>query len=135
MSTRGATWMGYVSPQSLPNIIQLAVDTAVRIAERPETIVVSRDVLDAAGVSKTIQLAPQTVRVEVVQRGAADINGVIITTTKQYTVILGYKDHPTIPNTSLLRGDRFFYQGRIYDVVDLIDTVPGRLLVSAELKP
>jgi hypothetical protein len=137
MSNRGAAWMGYVSPTSLPNIIQLAVDTAVRIAERPETIIVSRDILDASGLRKTIQLAPQTVRVEVVQsiRGVSEANGVMVSTTKQYTVILGYKDHPTIPNTNILRADRFYYQGRIYDIVELIDTVPGRLLVSAELKP
>lgn len=133
MTNRADVWAGSTTPfPTQGNTEVRAMDTARLIAARPSIIVVSRDVK-----GKTIQLAPQTVRVEVVQniRGVSEANGVMVSTTKQYTVIIGYKDHPTIPNTNLLRADRFYYQGRIYDIVEYVDTVPGRLLVSAELKP
>lgn len=132
---RGAIWSGVGSPQQTQvDVIQKAVDTAVRIAERPSTVVISR-LLNG----ETIQLAPQTVRIEVVQNVRtsnevrARLEGIAI--AEQYLVIIGYRDHPTIPDTDMQYADLFYYQGRMFEVLELITTVPGRLLVSAMLTP
>jgi hypothetical protein len=48
---------------------------------------------------------------------------------------MGYKDHPTIPNTDLQRADLFYFQNRQYEVQEIIDTLPGRLMFSMDLTP
>lgn len=129
---RADRWLGDTTPMVAGNTTSYAGDTARRIADRPSTIVVSRrDPTTGA----TIQLAPQTVRIEVAQRGSDEQFDAMVSISHQYVVLIGYKDHPTIPNTNLLRADEFFFNGRMYEVVDFIDTVPGRLLASAELTP
>ncbi len=129
---RGAIWSGVTFPQQKPDVVQLAVDTAMRIADRPSTIVISRLV---NGV--TIQLPPQTVRIEVVQnvRTSNEVRSRLegISIAEQYLVVIGFLDHPTIPNTDLRYADLFFYQARMFEALELITTVPGRLLVSAML--
>lgn len=131
--------MSYLPAPKQSDVIQLAIDTDRTIQARPSTIVITRD--DGNGV--VITLHPQVVRIEVVQniRGTSEQRDAMVATTKQYTVILGYKDHPTIPNTDIRRADTFFYKpsdqanARQYEVVEYIDTVPGRLLMSCELTP
>lgn len=125
--------MSQVSAQQLPDVQRFAVDTARRIADRPYTIIVTRD----NGDGDVVTLAPQVVRVEVVQniRSGVELRDALVAISKQYVVLIGYKDHPTIPNTNLLRADVFMFQNRQYEVIEIIDTVPGRLLASADLKP
>lgn len=131
---RGNIWSGAAFPQRTPDVVQRAVDTAVTISERPSTVVVSR-LVDGV----TVQLPPQTVRIEVVQNVRtsnelrARTEGISI--PEQYLVLMGYKDHPAIPDTDVQFADLIFYQGRMYEILELITTVPGRLLVSAMLTP
>lgn len=129
---RGAIWSSSFSSQQQDNVIQLAVDTARRIADRPSTIVVSRDI---QGV--TTQLLPQTVRIEVLQnpRESNELRDALIAISKQYVVVIGYKDHPTIPNTDIQRADQFFYLKLMWTVAEYIPTLPGRLMVSAFATP
>lgn len=128
------TWLGNTAPNPQAGNVEVrAMDTARLIAERPSTVVITRDL----GSGQVITLDPQTVRIEVVQniRGTSEQRDAMVATTKQYVVIIGLRNHPTLPNTDVQRGDTFLYQGRQYEVVEYIDTVPGRLLMSCELTP
>lgn len=132
---RADRWLGNKAPNpSRGNRETRAMDTARRIDDRLFEIVVSRK--DPVTRS-TIQLPPQMVRIEVVQgvHQAGQQHAITTTMTQQYVVVVGYKDHPTIPNTNLIRADRFLYQNRMYEVYDVIDTVPGRAMFSCELNP
>jgi len=133
MNNRGASWLGLVTPQQQPNVQQFAVDTARTIAERPSTIVIQRD----KGDEEYVTLDPQTVRIEVVQsiHDSGETRDALVAISRQYVVILGYKDHPTIPDTDMLRGDTFYFQNRTYEIQEVIDTLPGRLMASTDLTP
>jgi hypothetical protein len=89
------------------------------------------------GSTATISLPPQTVRIEVIQgiRQANEVRDALIAISKQYTVLIGYKDCPGIPDTDIQRGDLFFYANLIWEVIDYLPTQPNRLLASVELKP
>lgn len=131
---RADVWAGQVSPNpQRGNTEARSYDTARTIAERPTTIIVSRD----RGDGNFVELAPQTVRLEIVQniRSGVELRDALVAISKQYVVILGYKDHPTIPDTDLLRADTFVYQNRIWEIIEIIDTLPGRLMASADLRP
>lgn len=132
-NSRGAVWMGHISPQQAPSQQQFAVDTANRIAERPSTIVITRNLDDGT----VITMPPQVVRIEVVQsiRDSGENRDALVEVSKQYTVGMGYKGHPTIPNTDVQRADTFYYQNRQYEVQEIIDTLPGRLMFSLDLTP
>lgn len=132
-NNRGAVWMGHVTPQQAPSVQQFAVDTANRIAERPSEIVVTRNLDDGT----TVQLPPQIVRIEIVQsiRDSGENRDALIEVSKQYVVGMGYRNHPTIPNTDVQRADVFYFQNRQYEVQEIIDTLPGRLMFSMDLTP
>jgi hypothetical protein len=50
-------------------------------------------------------------------------------------VIAGYKGHPTIKDSDLRRADTFMYKSRQYEIIEIIETIPGRLLASCDLTP
>jgi hypothetical protein len=132
---RGAAWASQRVPFQAPDPVDRAVDTANTIADRPTLIVIQRD---GANNTKT-DLAPQTVRLDINQnvRAANELKDtqIMLELTEQYLIVMGYKDHPTIPNTDIRRGDRFYHQRRIYEITELLDGLPGRLLASAKVKP
>lgn len=131
---RADVWAGQVTPDpQRGNTEMRSYDTARLIAARPSTIVVTRD--DGSGTVET--LPPQTVRIEVIQniRSGVELRDALVAISKQYSVVIGYRDHPYIPNTDLRRADVFMHQGRAYEVIEIVDTVPGRLLASVDLKP
>jgi hypothetical protein len=100
-----------------------AYDTARRIAEQPTSIVVRR-----AGVNQTAQtvrLEPLSPRTDV-SSPAGNLG------QKQDMLVLGYRGHPTLSNTVLYRGDRFFHAGQMFEIKDVVNDVPGRLLAVAE---
>lgn len=99
-----------------------AYDTARRIAERTASIVVLR---------KTGNLAAQTMRIDL-NGGPSEQSGTNETASNQSVLVTGYDGHPTITNTNLRRGDRFFYDGDMYTVTQVV-RVPGRLLAAAEV--
>lgn len=128
-------WLGNNAPLSQwGNTEYRGMDTARLIAARPSRIVVSRRDPETG---TTIQLAPQIVRIEVLQnpRQSNELHDAIVSTSKQYVVVVGNKDNPAYPDTDLTRADLFFYNGLMWEAVEFINTVPGRLLVSAVATP
>jgi hypothetical protein len=106
------------------------------IQEKPSVVALERRVPGAGSIT-TITLPQQTVRLEVIQniRGSAEPSNAWFDVSKQFVVMIGYKDHPYIPNTDVQRADLFFYLGLMWEVVEVINNVPGRLLVNANLQP
>lgn len=103
-----------------------AYDTARVIADKPTSITVRR-----AGAT----LDAQTVRLEVSSMPTqmpTQMRGENATSTNLQTVVVGYKNHPTIADTDVQRGDRFFAGGQMYEVVQVLADVPDRLLAIAE---
>lgn len=129
---RGSQWIQLYTPEHRIDPVQRAVDTERMIAEQPTDIVITRNT--PTGV---IQLAPQRVRLEVIQniREANEMENRMMRISRQYVVIIGYKDHPTIPNTDLLRADLFFHNGYQWEIVELIREKFGRLLASGDVAP
>lgn len=126
-------WLGRNAPNAQKGNTELrGFDTARLIAQRASTITITRLVDD-----HTVTLPPQTVRLEVVQsiRNANEQRDALLAVTKQYVVIIGYKDCPGIPDTDMQRGDQFYYAGLMFEVQEFLPTVPGRLLASGELTP
>ena len=121
--TKADTWLG--SAAILSGMVTQetrANDTARRIAEKPTSIVVIR-----AGVAQ----AAQTVRIDSLD-APGEQTGEPGTVARTRVLVIGYKDHATIANTSLQRGDRFKVSGVMYDVIDITPGISGRLLAFAE---
>lgn len=75
-------------------------------------------------------LAPQTVRIEQNLRVREDVNetstmGVAI------TVVIGLRDHPTLPDTNIRPRDRFVLHGVEYEVTTIIEH-PGEVQAVLE---
>lgn len=105
---------------------------AQRIAQEPTTItIVSR----VAGSPP----ADQVVRLEQASGNGSTLDereGTNLSVSLDTVMVLGYKNHPTIANTDLKRGDRFKVAGRavIYEVVNVVETMTDRLLASARVR-
>lgn len=129
---RGSQWIQLYTPVQQINPTQRAIDTERMIAEQPTRIVVTRNT--PAG---EVTLAPQTVRLEVIQniREANEMKNRVLTISRQYVVVIGYKDHPTIPDTDLQRADLFFHHGFMWEIVELIKEKSGRLIASGDVAP
>lgn len=118
-------WLGDTDPLATwTDDIDRAHDVARHIAAQPASITVTR-----AGVA----LTAQTVRLEPTG-GAAERLFNIGALSKGGVIVVGYKDHPTITDTSLQRGDRFAYGGQWYSVTQVLPNTPGRLLAVAEAR-
>ena len=119
--------------------ITRALDTAALIAQRPFTVVLTRFDTNALTDLPAVRtpLIPQVIRIEVIQaiRGSVEVRDLFMNSSQQNVVLIGYRGHPTIPNTDMQRADQFFYQNRMYEIIEIIDTVPGILLASCELTP
>lgn len=92
-----------------------AVDTANMIADKRTSIVVRRDGVD---------LAAQTVRIEALG-GPGETSGANATVANAAVLIVGYRGHPTIADTTLRRGDRFYLaaEDALYTItMILVDT-------------
>lgn len=111
----GALPFGWANPS-------IAVNVGNIIADKSISIVVTRD---------GAQLAAQTVRLEQIgdptQRKS---DGALV--GKSVVMVLGYKGHPTVTNTNLTRGDRFFYGGIIYEVIQVQPGYTDRLIAICE---
>lgn len=88
-----------------------AVDAWRRILDRPVAVTLKRG---------QTNLAAQTIRVEVMPAGGqakGDPSGNI---GFQGLVVYGIQDHPTEPDTDIRRGDRFLWDGKMYEITGLI---------------
>lgn len=131
---RGSLWSSGISPVTTPpDTISRAVDTWNMIQEKPTTIVVQRK---TPNTDVTVSLPAQTVRLEIIQniRESNELRDQWVAIPRIYVEMVCMKDHPTIPNTDIQRADLFFHNGRMYEVTEVIDSVPGRLLVNANVE-
>lgn len=114
-----------------PNIPMLNQTSVVArfIDEKPSVITIQ----DRNG---SAVVGTQTVRIEPMSNQAREQIGANVVTEQEYVMIHGYKNHPTITDTDLRRGDRFTVDnmGGLYDVINIVETFTDRLLVMAEVK-
>jgi len=76
--------------------------------------------------------AAQTVRLEVLSVSQAETMGINLTGMRMGMLIVGYKDHATIADTDIRRGD-WFQEGDVrYEVKHVIPDTPKRFLAVAE---
>lgn len=91
----------------------MAVDTALLISDKSVTITIRRG---------NVELDPQTVRIEALGNMPNERRGENATVAVQQVLILGYKGHPTIEDSDIKRGDRFYLSDEkmIYTIVQVI---------------
>jgi len=104
--------------------VDRGVDTARLIADKSTSITVIRS--GVAQSAQTVRIEdmgrPREVQTEGGQTAIAD------------TLILGYKGHPTITDTSLQTGDRFAVSGVGYEVVGLLPGLTDSLQAFAKVR-
>jgi hypothetical protein len=89
------------------------------IMDKPAVIVIQR--------KNGQELAPQTVRIEMT-RIKPDINvGPGARESRSNTILIGYKGHPTIPDTDMQVGDRFAYGVKMFTVRQIFTETVGRV--------
>ena len=89
---------------------QRAVLAWRRIQDRPTSIVLRRG---------TVDLSAQTMRVEY-NNTASWVDGTLVRTGKQMLTLFGIRDHPTIANTDIQRGDRVVINGAQFQVMSVL---------------
>jgi hypothetical protein len=115
-------WLGTSKPLSTWLNVGRANDTALTIAQQSTSITVYRDgdYLDA-----------QTVRLDILgtpgERVGDNVRAAVVR-----MLITGYKDHDTISDTDIQRGDRFEYEDQNFEVVQVWPGTVGRLMAVAE---
>lgn len=112
-------WLGSMS-QTAAN---RAADALRRINEKPASLVFVRN-----GAAQ----AAQTVRVEY-DRAQSTEQGAGAQSSSRKLIVFGVRDHPTVTNTNIQRGDRFAYQGGQFRVIDVIVTL-GEVQASCEVQ-
>ena len=131
--SRADVWLGSQAPNPFKGSPeQRSYDTSRLISSQEASIVITRKV---AGVQDEVHLLPQLLRVDVVQsiRNASERTNMMMDISDQYVILIGRRDHPTLPNANILRGDTFWYQERGYEVIDVFTTIPGILNASCSL--
>lgn len=125
--SRASAWRGSSAPNAAWRDGDRTYDVARLIAEQATSITVERKV---NGVKST--LAAQTVRLDYMSDSPAESFTDTASLAALGVVVLGYKNHPTIADTDLQRGDRFFTGGRLYEVVEVFPLFSDRLVARAE---
>lgn len=124
--SKADAWLG--SSATLNDVVsteQRANDTARRIAEKPSTITLTRGGSQLA--AQTMRLDPSNSPSQAQDR-AGDVNRVAMTGL----LVMGYKDHATIADTNIKRGDKFYHESHMYEVIDILPALSGRLLAFAD---
>lgn len=101
-----------------------AVDAWNRILRNPSSVefVRGQTVLDA-----------QSVRIEFDNQVKSEIKGDGAgTSSRRDAVIFGVKNHPSVTDTDIARGDKFAVNGQRYRVVQVI-AVPGEIQATCEV--
>lgn len=104
--------------------IERSVNMYNMVLDKPTSIVILRD-----GVSP---LAAQTVRIEYLEQAFVQRGSQINETTRQGIVILAQKNHPTVADVNIRKGDRFYLSSvdLMFEVVQ-IDATMNNWLFSA----
>ncbi|NDJ63282.1 MAG: hypothetical protein GYB67_19335 [Chloroflexi bacterium] len=120
------TWLAEIAQPT--HAASRAVVTWARINERPTTITLRR-----SGVARS----PQIVRVELDSRAREDTRVVAGGANAQpgvtRAVIFGVRDHATVADTDIQRGDRVVIAGMEYEVITLIHA-PGAVQAICEAR-
>lgn len=113
------------SPDGFPLTVNRSVTTGKRIQEKPTSIIIRRGVT---------QLAAQAVRIEPMSMYAMNtMQGVNNQQSGIPMMVVGYRNHPTVANTDIQRGDRFTVETRLYEVKDVIAGLTDRVLAKCEV--
>jgi hypothetical protein len=96
-----------------------------RIAQRTTSITIIR-----AGVEQDAQ----NVRIEA-SLGASPqgVGGDNVGATDRTMYVIGYKNHATITDTDIQRGDRFLYDGIMYEVDSLVPNFDDRVVANCKV--
>lgn len=109
----------------------MASDTAAVIADK-ETMFYAKRLGSTIFTGRPNGLA-QKVRIESLGDPASVI-GTIATADRQYVLIHGYRGHPTIPDTDLMRGDTDLIDGYRYSIIDYKVNTRSSLQCIAEVQ-
>jgi hypothetical protein len=90
-----------------------SADAWRRIQDKPTTITLKRG---------TTKLDPQTVRVEF-SSGASEQRGEASVPSFLSVTIFGVKDHPSVSDTDIQKGDRVVLENTEYEVVGVIASI------------
>ncbi len=113
-----------ISPSWTPTAASRAEATWLRIQEKPSSVVLVR------GTSTT--LAAQTVRLEYGNQMPSESQGGAGASSKQGLIVFGVRDHETVADTNIQRGDRFAVSGSQYRVIAVIPTL-GEIQAMCEV--
>lgn len=104
-----------------------AAEAWARISERPTTITIRRG-------AETLE--PQTVRVEFGDSAREDLDvrrGLNVMPGVQRAVVFGVRNHPTVADSDIQRGDRFVVGATEFEVMAVIPA-PGEVQAICEAR-
>jgi hypothetical protein len=114
------------------DVVARAVEAWGRIDEQPTTITIRRGT--ASGGSLTLDA--QTVRIEFGDSAREDLvvrRGLNIAPGVQRAVVFGVRNHPTVSDTDIQRGDRFVIDATEFEVIAVI-RAPGEAQALCEAR-
>ncbi len=115
-----ATWI------ATQNAFDDSETVGVRIAERTTSIALIRAGVVQAAQDMRIEIDTEPDN-EVIQSGNARLS-------TSFVILLGYKNHPTVTDTDIQRGDRFVFESRSYSVIDIYINFNDRIEARAEAR-
>jgi hypothetical protein len=128
--SRISRWIGssklgaYIGDKARPASVGVIID------DKPTNIVITR-VNQSNGQLTT--LPAQRVRIDMVRMPAdIDLGDTVSAGGAQFVLVLGYKNHPTEPNTDIKIGDTFPYDNALHRVVMVEVGFTDRVLAIAE---
>lgn len=96
-----------------------------RIEDKPSEITLMRETASPQW------LAPQTVRLETSNSRDGEGTSPVGIEGQQHLIVYGIRDHATLPDTDIERNDRFWLDGKGYEVRLIITTI-GEIQAVAE---
>lgn len=105
-----------------PNTTARAVRAWNRIRDREALVTIKRGGSTVA--AQTVRIEPDTASNEVSGDGGGS-------SSRQMATVFGVKDHPTVSDTDIQRGDQFAYNAAIYRVVSVVYP-PGEVQARCE---
>lgn len=113
-------WLGNTRINRWRDPLVSAVGVANMIAERPVDITIEREDPPLT----LVTLSAQSVRIDLVSKNPHENAGTNELLAMTDIVVLGYRNHPTIDDTDIRRGDRFVYDGQQYTIVQVLPDTP-----------
>jgi len=116
-------WLALNELDNAGEIRQRANDAWIRIQQRPSSVVLLRGNPAVAQTAQTMRVEHDSTVTETEGGGGKS--------SSQRVFLFGIKGHRTLPNTSILTGDRFVIAGTQYRVITVIDQI-GEVQAIAE---